>query len=508
MNAPKMPYIPPSHTSAKSAPRSTSLRREPLNLTTYLSRNRPTSLVKSASRTENSQPESEVGLQPVATKKEPGHFRATENVFVYNQALTLARQSNLADMRTVNHFNKAVQHDLEKLAREMPKTNSSVQINTHLTNCSDVRLIRYKEEAAKKEKPETLYQEQPLTRNRSGELVRSALRSSNTTKSSFSKAVHFHSHLEHIRPFLKFDKPSAVNTDLPPADKCECTTETRLGADIFGNGHDTLSDWELISLNLPIATPQRLLLPVRVESVFMSPDNTEVIGSVEVTNIAYNKVVIARYTLDNWKTTSEVVAKFDRDTQQGKHSEGYNYFIFKIKVIDQTNLELKTLLFAVKYRVNGQEFWDNNNSANFQFTFRKKPKLHKVNTDMQHILSLGSNWLPKSHQSIPAAFENFADVTGVHKSEELKQLINNRLSRPSTSPAVKGLESTVYFENSTLIVLKPKGQPFRSRYNFNNSLSVAIRGTEDTRNGNRSLSTMEESDKLLADKSSARNKCI
>jgi poly-D-alanine transfer protein DltD len=124
----------------------------------------------------------------------------------------------------------------------MPKTNSSVQINTHLTNCSDVRLIRYKQEAAKKEKPETLYQEQPLTRKRSGELVRSALRSSNTTKSSFSKAVRFHSHLEHIRPFLKFDKPSAVNTDLPPADKCECVTETRLGADIFGNGHDILSD--------------------------------------------------------------------------------------------------------------------------------------------------------------------------------------------------------------------------------------------------------------------------
>jgi len=77
--------------------------------------------------------------------------------------------------------------------------------------------------------------------------------------------------------------------------------------------------------------------------------------------------------LDYWKTTSEVIAEFNHDIRQPKR-EGYDRFNFNIKLADQANLEAKTMFFCVKYTVNGKEYWDNNNSTNYQVDFKKKAK--------------------------------------------------------------------------------------------------------------------------------------
>ena len=227
-----------------------------------------------------------------------------------------------------------------------------------------------------------LQQKRPLLRKKSGELVKPALKPSSARRrpSSIpitpmsSKVVRFDSHLEHIRPFLQVDRPLAVSSNPSSFKTYDIATEVPFSDDRFHDGQNMSLEWEAISSNFPTETPKRLSLPVRVERVYLSSDIMELIGIVAVKNLAYRKVVTARYTLDHWKTSSDVVAEFNSHLRQAKHTDGYDRFNFKIKLASQANLEVKTLLLAVKYCVNGQEYWDNNSSANFQIVFRKKPK--------------------------------------------------------------------------------------------------------------------------------------
>jgi hypothetical protein len=154
---------------------------------------------------------------------------------------------------------------------------------------------------------------------------------------------------------------------------------------------------------------------------------------------------------------------------------------------DHANLEGNALLFAVQYRVNGQEYWDNNNSANFQINFKETATLYKVKADMREVSLLSDNEiskrkelsspsLPNQLQSIPAAFNPSVDTTDVYKYTDLKQLVNDRLSGLRTLPELKGIECTGDLHSSTRIVMRPSGQPLSSRYNFDTSLAAAIHG--------------------------------
>jgi hypothetical protein len=206
--------------------------------------------------------------------------------------------------------------------------------------------------------------------------------------------------------------------------------------------------------------------------------------------------VIARCTLNNWKTASDVVAEFNSDSHQANHPGEYDHFNFKIKISDRANLESKVLLLAVKYNVNGQEYWDNNDSANFQIKFKKMPSMHEFKDEMQ--ASPQSNSLSESHKelaasisskprSIPLAFKNFANATGAYESNQLSQLVNSRLSGSTPQRRLPGDEYIIGLECSTPVMLKRNAQPFRSRYDFDSSLSAAIQGTNTTPAGHHSL---------------------
>ncbi|KUJ15716.1 uncharacterized protein LY89DRAFT_93794 [Mollisia scopiformis] len=190
------------------------------------------------------------------------------------------------------------------------------------------------------------------------------------SKSMFSKAVHFDTTLEQVRHLLQIDRPLAVE---------EAGSSPFEGFESDGDFPfpDPFPDdeflWEIVVSNFPDETPERLQLPVRVQRVGRGSDAKNLVGSVVVANLGYDKHVVARFTLDYWKTTSEVVAEYNTDVRLSKYNE-HDRFKFKIKVADQYNLEAKTMFFCVKYNVNGQEYWDNNNGNNFQVDFRKKRK--------------------------------------------------------------------------------------------------------------------------------------
>ncbi|POS83821.1 hypothetical protein EPUL_004852, partial [Erysiphe pulchra] len=325
----------------------------------------------------------------------------------------------------------------------------------------------------------------PMVRKKSGELVRPALRppvarrrpSSMPGTPTYSKAVHFDSHLEHIRHFLQVDRPLAVSAGSSPVPNYDSDTEFPFGGEYL---REIPYEWELVISKFPMETPERLAQAVRVERVFLSNDNKILVGSIIVANLAYKKTVVVRFTLDYWKTTSEVVADFNQDSRQ-PILEGYDRFNFNIKLSDLANLDAKTMFFCVKYSVNGLEFWDNNNNTNFQLDFRKKMKVNASTT------RLSNNSLPRSNhrstntrpKSMPLYFDDYADGF-----DESSQYINfqstiddcmdeSKFLKSKGSRSKKGIALDTQIQN----IGQPNGNAFGNRYDFGASLNAAIKAS-------------------------------
>ncbi|KAK4690465.1 hypothetical protein P7C71_g6333, partial [Lecanoromycetidae sp. Uapishka_2] len=350
-----------------------------------------------------------------------------------------------------------------------------------------------------------------LIRKKSGELVRPALRapslkrrpSSMPGTPTYSKAVHFQDNsLEHVKHFLQVDRPIAVSAGSSPVESCyESDSDYPFGNDDLISRSPPF-DWEIRLTNFPQDSPQRAALPIRMEKVYLSSDTKVLIGAVAVRNLAFHKRVVARFTLDYWKTTSEIVAEYNNDVRKTQANDGCDRFTFNIKLEDQANLENKTMFFCVRYNVNGQEYWDNNNSINYQVDFSKnsKPQNGKQGTPAKNSRPL--NALPRSKPSgssapRPRSMPSFDDFAGMVSPYEF-----NSFPQPS---AVVG-DSPIRFKNkpsSNEIVPDAPGRPrnstnqqaFGNRYDFGAALSAAMQA-----------STPRDSAKAASEKQSSSQK--
>ncbi|KAF1801982.1 carbohydrate-binding module family 21 protein [Mucor lusitanicus] len=111
---------------------------------------------------------------------------------------------------------------------------------------------------------------------------------------------------------------------------------------------------------------------VRLEDVQLSKQQQQqqdaqhvtLLGSIQVANLAFQKRVIVRYTLDDWNTAKEVEAQYQEPIAHSANT--WDRFSFKIVLDANTHAAHESLYLAVKYNVNGREFWDNNNHKNYQ----------------------------------------------------------------------------------------------------------------------------------------------
>ncbi|ORY15103.1 putative phosphatase regulatory subunit-domain-containing protein, partial [Clohesyomyces aquaticus] len=257
------------------------------------------------------------------------------------------------------------------------RSSSEITLSQHCPPLSTEPIISSSEGSDVED--DELRMKPPLLRKKSGELVKPALRPSSRRRPSsmpgtptYSKAVHFNEDIEQVRHFLQVDRPIAVSAGSSPVETYDSDAEYPFG---YEEGYKpALPEWEIKLTNFPSETFERKTMPVRVERIFLASDHKTLVGNVAVANIAFQKLVVARFTLDYWKTTSEVVAEFNQDVRKKQTNDGYDRFNFNIKLADQANLASKTLLLCVRYNVNGQEFWDNNGSMNYQVDFIRKTK--------------------------------------------------------------------------------------------------------------------------------------
>lgn len=90
--------------------------------------------------------------------------------------------------------------------------------------------------------------------------------------------------------------------------------------------------------------------------------HTQVSGYVEVSNIAYNKNVTIHYTF-NGTTWDDISAEYYKPTLGNK--EAWYFHFGHFSNIGEPGPGT-TFTFAIKYEVNGQTYWDNNNGQNYE----------------------------------------------------------------------------------------------------------------------------------------------
>jgi len=308
----------------------------------------------------------------------------------------------------------------------------------------------------------TISSKPPLLRKKSGELVKPAIRPPSRRKHSsapgtptYSKAVHFNEEIEQVRHFLQVDRPIAVSASASPADGYE--EEAEFPFKYPDSSSQGGSDLE-IRLGHFSEGDDRKWCPVRVEKLSLSPDQKSLLGVVAVANWGYQKVVIARFTFDYWKTTSEVVAEYSNEVRQTPREDGHDQFNFNIRLSDQANIESKTLLICVKFNVNGQDHWDNNSGMNFQVDFSRKQKPKPV------VQATGQRPPRSRHNS------SSSKPRVISMDDDYSNTIE-------TAPAIRfrsGPTTTRSLSDSPIRRTAPAGQAFGSRYDFGASLSAAL----------------------------------
>jgi len=95
---------------------------------------------------------------------------------------------------------------------------------------------------------------------------------------------------------------------------------------------------------------------VKLETAY-SDNSSYIIGTVRVVNVGFEKKVYIRYSQDDWLSWHEIEGNYN----PGCHDTTTDKFNFTLYMN-------KRLSFAVRYTVNGQEHWDNNNGANYSFS--------------------------------------------------------------------------------------------------------------------------------------------
>ncbi|KAL2752974.1 carbohydrate-binding module family 21 protein [Sodiomyces alcalophilus JCM 7366] len=332
----------------------------------------------------------------------------------------------------------------------------------------------------------------PMVRKKSGELVRPALRTPSAKRPSSMpgtptyKAVHFDSHLEHVRHFLQVDRPLAVSAGSSPAEDYDSETEYPFVTLDRPESPAATHQWEIVTTNPPIDTIIRRAQPVRLEKVWLSPDQKSLMGSVAVANLAFQKSVTCRFTLDYWKTTSEVNADFTQEMRDKDAPHTHDRFTFAIKLSDTAHLETKTLYLCIRYNVIGQEFWDNNDHANFQVDFRKTPVTRSSRRSLPgaggRAAGGSGSGLPRSNrrgnpwslQGRPKAMPAFGDLGGSGRYSFGRSMDD---SFAPDRPRLKHKSS----ENDNLSgrLPAPSGQAFSNRYDFSASLTAAVQASRD-----------------------------
>ncbi|KAI8143249.1 putative phosphatase regulatory subunit-domain-containing protein [Fennellomyces sp. T-0311] len=129
-----------------------------------------------------------------------------------------------------------------------------------------------------------------------------------------------------------------------------------------------------------------------------SSPKLSIVGKCHVVNLAFEKHVMVRYTFDSWKTHTDIDAIY-RESLVDSYKDRFTFELHTEENDDDLKLQ-----FALRYRVNGREFWDNNGGENYSALLRRQPaeKVTKIDKEPK-----AAPWSPIKRGSPPLSNATF-----------------------------------------------------------------------------------------------------
>ncbi|CAG9793938.1 unnamed protein product [Diatraea saccharalis] len=114
---------------------------------------------------------------------------------------------------------------------------------------------------------------------------------------------------------------------------------------------------------LPVDVTEKLeRLNVCLESARVCDGvHVTICGSVRVRNLDFHKTVHIRYSMNRWKTYTDLQTTYVQGSCDG-YSDRFQFVLYAPSITSGQRLEL-----AVRFQCKGQQFWDNNSGANYSF---------------------------------------------------------------------------------------------------------------------------------------------
>lgn len=359
--------------------------------------------------------------------------------FPFRPSLLKDDNKNLLSLKFINKPSRS--KDLFAQASDPTRANSI--LNSHISNESGTTS---EGDTADTSPSNENNENHRLVRKKSGEFLRLSLKDSRNNsyfdkKRSRSlpttptyKQVHFGGDNDIIY-FKKKDRPAAISASNSPTlrgveggfrklqmgsededddddgdyeddyanldhdDDCFTLDLSSSGSTTFpGAGHEKSVLWDLQLPNFPPLSYDRQIKirksPVFLERIFISVDKKFLLGHIAAKNLAFEKFITVRYTLDNWCTIVEIPTIYAPDSPKILKSNNYDRFIFRIPLDSLFNSfrmprsndqscnksQEQHYSLCIKYNTNFLEFWDNNESRNYDFNLIKITKSKKTSS--------------------------------------------------------------------------------------------------------------------------------
>lgn len=366
---------------------------------------------------------------------------------------------------TVSERPAAVNQEVQ--ANPASLLNLETQWPQHLLSSPSSGDFLPKDHDANLEESESPQQPYRLVRKKSGEIVKPSLKDSYLIKARLLslpltptyKLVHFGDG-EDVRYFKQKDRPAAISAqnspDVEPVEDGyfseddstdyhglylshgmrslanmdyiddELNSHARNIASGATSGPASRILWRLDIVDFPpLSYQERILLrqqPVFLERIFLSVDQRYLLGQVAVRNLAFEKLVVVRYTQDEWNTVVEIPTIFVPDSPKILKNNQYDRFVFKIVLDDlvdqfvvaphtQTTQDSSSVLrlfqLCVRYRTSGQEFWDNNDSRNYSIRLERTDKAFRPRLSQNKNMPSTAKSKPQAHIKKPKYSSNY-----------------------------------------------------------------------------------------------------
>lgn len=158
------------------------------------------------------------------------------------------------------------------------------------------------------------------------------------------------------------------------------------------------SDEPPFELNFGQPASDYLAFRDKVEKNYVSLENVilrdyNVLGTIKVKNISFDKKVFARCTFDSWGTSQDFEAKY---VQPPGDNSGHSVDTFSFEFDIPTNFDMdRKIQFCICYQTSSGEFWDSNKGTNYEITRRKytpKPSQISVPATTTNGLNRVDSW--------------------------------------------------------------------------------------------------------------------